>query len=155
MTDNANDLPPCLIYIDKEGRLWHQGAEMIHAGINSLMLEHITLEDGRYIIEFRGQRCYVEVEDTALVVQRVSLDREGGSSLKILLSDGRTEELNPDLLWIGRDNVIYTKVRDGKLPARFLRQAYYQLAEFIEEVDGGYALKLGGKLHHIVQGRPQ
>lgn len=155
MEPTQTDLPPCMIFIDKEGRMWHEGAEMIHPGINELLLEHLALEGETYVIEFRGQRCFVEVEDTALVVQRVVGQGEEPDGLSLTTSDGRTEELNPALLWITDENVIYTKVREGSLPARFTRQAYYQLAEYIVEADQGFALKLGGKLHHLVTQPPQ
>jgi len=148
------DLPPCLIFIDQEGRLWHQGAEMIHAGINSLLLEHLSLDErGRYVIDYRGQRCQVEVEDTAIVVGRVSLSADG-ESLTLSLSDGTREALDPKLLWVAEDNAVYTRVREGRLPSRFLRQAYYQLAEHIQESENGFALSLGGRLYPLRPGRP-
>lgn len=144
-----------MIHIDTEGRLWHQGAEMIHPGINSMILEHIQREeDGRYTVVYRDQRCWVEVEDTALVVQKVT-ETEDGRALNLLLSDGVTEVLQPELLWLDENNVMYTKVRAMTLPARFLRRAYYQLAEFIVETDLGFALRIGGADHHLVPGRPE
>lgn len=154
MSTLPDDLPPCLIKIDKEGRMFHQGAEMIHQDINSLLLENLSLDaQGRFVIEFKGQRCFVEVEDTPLVVRRVSLQKDGGFSLS--LSDGSVEELNPHWLWISEENVLYTRVRGGSLPARFLRPAYYQLAEHIQETDSGFALLTSGQLWPIKPGRPE
>ncbi|MBW1713178.1 MAG: DUF1285 domain-containing protein [Deltaproteobacteria bacterium] len=151
----GQDLPPCLIFIDKEGRMFHQGTEMIHAGINSLLLENLTLDnEGRYIIDYKDQKCWVEVEDTPVVVQGVESEPDRPGRFKLALSDQTKEELNPELLWISPENVLYTKIRAGRLPARFLRPAYYQLAEFIEETDTGFALDCGGRLHPISQGRP-
>ena len=36
-----HDLPPCQILIDKDGRMYHQGAEMINQGINSFLLANL------------------------------------------------------------------------------------------------------------------
>lgn len=136
------DLPPCLIYIDKEGRMYHQGAEMIHRGINAVLLAGLDRDEtGRYVIEFKGQRCWVEVEDAPLVVRRV--DALAGEGFRIYLSDEQEEMLDPSRLWIGPDEAIYTLVRQGRLPARFLRPAYYQLAEHIVEQESGFALAAG------------
>ena len=137
-------LPPCLIYIDKEGKMYHQGAEMTHRGINAVLLAGLERdESGRYVIEFKGQRCWVEVEDAPLVVRRV--DALDGQGFKIYLSDEREETLDPSRLWIGPDEAIYTFVRNGRLPARFLRPAYYQLAEHIVEHESGFALAVNGQ----------
>ena len=78
-----NELPPCLIFIDKEGRWYHKGAEMIHRDFIRLFYEHMELDlQGRYVINWQGQRCWVDVEDTAFVVRRVTF--EDGTRPKIL-----------------------------------------------------------------------
>jgi hypothetical protein len=51
----------------------------------------------------------------------------------ISLSDGSIEELNLDHpFWIGKDNIIYCRVKRGEYAARFSHPAYYQLCERIE-----------------------
>lgn len=147
------DLPPCLIYIDKDGRMYHQGAEMTHRGINAVLLAGLDRdESSRYVIEFKGQRCWVEVEDAPLVVRRV--DALAGEGFRIYLSDEQEEMLDPSRLWIGPDEAIYTLVRQGRLPARFLRPAYYQLAEHIVEHESGFALADGDRRWPIDHGTP-
>lgn len=147
------DLPPCLILIDKEGRMFHQGAEMINQGINSFLLSKLSRDDqGRYIMELKDQRCWVEVEDVPLVVQRVAGDP--GDNPLLSLTDGTREPLDPDLVWSGPDNVLYTKVRQGSIPARFNRPAYYQVAEWVRETGDGFALDVRGRLYPIREGHP-
>jgi hypothetical protein len=52
---------------------------------------------------------------------------------------------------VGEENVLYCKVMEDTIPARFLRPAYYQLAEFIHEdkEDHRFYLLLRGKRHYI------
>ncbi len=153
MTEEYPKLPPCLILIDKEGRMFHEGAEMTNKGINGFLLSKLSLNgQGQYIIELKDQKCWVEVEDTPLVIQRVTEDGSGNPVLS--LTDGREEPLDPALVWTGPKNVLYTKVRQGTIPARFNRPAYYQAAEWIRETDHGFALVVGGRMYPIQEGHP-
>lgn len=146
--DWPDNLPPCLIHVDKEGRMWHFGAEMIHEGINRLLTDHVELDEkGRYIISFQGQRCFVEVEDTFFVIIRLDYrpaDDQAPERYLITLNDGSQEELDPAALTIGQENVIYARVKSSRFPARFLRQAYYQLTEYIVKRGKGFVLPCQG-----------
>lgn len=143
------ELPPCLIRVDKEGRFWHLNAEMTHEGINRLLMDHVELDDrGRYIISYHGQRCYVEVEDTFFVILRVDgrkFDDGSVGELDVHLNDGTVETLDPSTLEQNKDNVLYARIKNGRFPARFLRGSYYQLAEYVIEKNGRYVLPLGGR----------
>ena len=149
-----DDLPPCLIYVDKEGRMWHQGAEMIHKGINRLLTDHVELDPkGRYVIRFKGQECFVEVEDTLFVINRVQTPDDASESpperLVITLNDGTTEDLDPTTLRQNKDHVMYATVKSGRFPARFLRTGYYQLAEHVIETEDGFGVNLASGVHRI------
>ena len=147
------DLPPCMIFIDKEGRWFHKEAEMVHREIIEHFYRHMEMDaDGRIIINWRGDRCYVEVEDTPFIVKRVSAISSGhgaNESFKLYLSDGEREELLPESLRIGEKGVLYCSVRGGTFPARFSRPAYYQLAEHIKEERGKFYLPFKGKKYFI------
>jgi hypothetical protein len=102
------------------------------------------------------QRCYLEVEDTPLVITGVlhTAEREGDKPGQLLLAIKHLETpepLDPASLWIGEQNVLYCRVMDDGIPARFLRPAYYQLAEFIHEdkEQNRFYLSLGGKRFYI------
>lgn len=151
---NESDLPPCMIYIDKQGRWYHQGVEMIHREIIRLFYRQMEIDPGgRYIISWAGERCYVEVEDTPFVVRRAEYKGSGDDRRKagitLSLSDDSREALDPETLVLGRENVLYCRVKESTFPARFDRPAYYQLAEYIEEENGGFFLPLNGKKHWI------
>ncbi len=143
-----HEIRPCEIFIDKEGQWFYQGAEMHRREIVLFFYNHMSMDgEGRYILEWGGERCLLEVEDTALVVRRVA----AGSELFLLLSDDSTEKLDPETLYAGRANVLYCRVKGGAFPARFTRAAYYQLTEHIEEEDGAFVLRTGGKRCRILR----
>lgn len=151
--DWPDNLPPCLIHVDKEGKFWHLGAEMIHAGINRLLTDHVELDDkGRYIISYQGQRCFVEVEDTLFVITTLKEELFNNGKIKELtvsLNDGSDEILDPSTISQSHDNVLYARVKEGRFPARFLRSSYYQLAEFVEEKEECFVLSVGGRDYPI------
>jgi hypothetical protein len=148
---NDQDMPPCFILIDKEGRWFHKGAEMIHRDIVRFFYEHIEVDSlGRYVVRWGEEHCYLEVEDTPFVVQKVKVEEDGGiQNFRLFLSDDTEEILNPETLFVGGENVLYCKVKQGRFPARFLRPAYYQMAEFVREEEGGFHLPLNGEKHFI------
>ena len=140
--------PPCLIQVDENGKLFHDGAPMIHPGILELIYESVYFEDGVYSLKVGKQSCQLEVADTFHVVTRAEFT---GSGVVLTISDGSSEPLEPDSLWIGNGEVLYCMIKGGKFPARFLRQAYYQITERLVEHDGGFALDIGGRIHPLIQ----
>ena len=150
--DKNQDLHPCLIYIDKEGCWFHKGVEMIHREFIRLFYQNMEIDpQGRYIINWNGERCYVEVEDTAFVVRSATCKDTGAdldSRYFLFLSDDSSEEL-ADTLFLGADNVLYCKVKNRIFPARFSRPAYYQLAEYIKEDNGSFYLPCKGNKYNI------
>ncbi|MFH1035777.1 MAG: hypothetical protein V1806_14810 [Pseudomonadota bacterium] len=139
-------LPPCQIQVNAQGELSHNGAPMIHPGILELIYESVHHEDGIYLLRVGQQSCQLEVEDTFFVVQGASLS---DGQVLLALNGGASEPLDPESLWIGPQEVLYCRVKGGAFPARFLRQAYYQVAELIEEDGEGFALALGGRRYPL------
>jgi hypothetical protein len=140
--ENKTALPPCMIFVSKEGKWYHEGAEIIHRPIFLWLIQSLDkTEDGLFIVNLNNQRCFLEVEDTPLVVQRVERFQEdpaGSEQIRLYLNDDSVDILNPETLWGSPENVLYGLVKEGQIPARFLRPAYYQMAEFIEEGEDGY-----------------
>jgi len=153
MRSVEGDLQPCLIHIDKEGRWFHKGVEMIRREFVQSFYQQMEMDPaGHYIILWGGKRCYVDVEDTAFVVKRVSSpDEQGekGTGFMVRLSDETEEELMPDTLYLGESNVLYCKVKEGNFPARFNRAAYYQLTAHVEPGEEGYVLPVNGRKFKI------
>ena len=145
-----DDMPPCEIFINKEGRWFHHGAEIVRKDIIRLFYANMQRNSrGRYVLHWDGNICSVEVEDTAFVVRRVDKEQ---NAFCLYLSDDSVESLIPETLSVGRENVLYCTVKNGRFPARFTRAAYYQLAEHIEEEEGGgFFLRAGKTKHAILQ----
>jgi hypothetical protein len=144
-----DDMPPCEIFIDKEGRWFHNGAEIVRRDIIRLFYANMR-QDGRdrYVIHWARNTCSLEVEDTAFVVRRVDGEE---MAFSLHLSDDSVEKLAPETLSVGRENVLYCTVKNGRFPARFTRAAYYQLADHIEEEEGGgFFLRVGERKYPIL-----
>ena len=159
---SGDELLPCAIVIDREGDWYYQGSRMHRADMVSHLCQHMRRDEtsGLYIIQMGKQRCYLEVEDTPLVITGVSPTGQGerSSDEQMLLAIKyleKGESLDPETLWVGKENVLYCKVTEEQIPARFLRPAYYQLAEFIHEdlEQKRFYLLVGGEQYYIGHGK--
>jgi uncharacterized protein len=128
------DATPYLkLLIDKDGNWFQNGAEIIHPEIYKYfnqLLEHNP--NGGYRIRLGKEMCSVEVEDAPFVVKRI-YEENGG--LKIVLNDGTDEDFDPAHFWIAQHNIPYIHVKKARFHARFLRQAYYQISQYINSDD--------------------
>ena len=155
------EIAPCGIVIDREGDWYYQGGRMHRPDIVSHLCQNMGRDEtsGLYIIQVGKQRCYLEVEDTPLVITGVSHSGQGerSSDVQMLLAIKyleKAESLDPETLWVGKENVLYCKVMEEQIPARFLRPAYYQIAQFIKEdpEQKGFYLSIGRDRYYIDQG---
>lgn len=137
------------IRLDREGRFWHEGAEVTHAGFRRALLRWLDrLPDGRPILRLDEERyAYVDVEDADLLVVSA---RWAGERAVVVLNDESEEELDPTTLELGDGGALYCRVRSGALTARITTPAYYVVAERVDETAPGvFALRAGGQLHAI------
>ena len=145
--DEIFDVSPFVkLFIDKDGKWFQNGVEMIHSGICSLFCSSLEKTPvGTYQVRMGSEVCSVEVEDAPFVVTEV-IDGEEGS-IRIALNDGCTETLDPEGFWIGAKNVPYCRVKAGSFHARFSRPAYYQLAHHIvsDDNEDEFFLVVGGR----------
>jgi len=152
----GSEVPPCMMYVDKEGAWFHKGAPIIHRELLVLFYQCIRLdEEGHYIIRFKDQICRLDVEDTPFVILRTDFvpPRHDGEAERFVLHliDQSKEDLVPESLSIAPDHVLYCKVKGGKFTARFSRPSYYQIAKYIQEESetGRYFLCVNKKKHYI------
>ena len=153
--NKENEIHSLPIRVDKEGLWYYQGALMFRKDILEVFFQNLKKdEEGRYLVDLEGDRTFIEVEDTPIVVEAVAKhdsSNQEGESIEIFLSDSTSEILDPLTLRMSTENVLYCGIRNGMFEARFLRSAYYQVAEFIEH-DGekdSYFVPLNGKNYYI------
>ncbi len=104
--------------------------------------------DGSFFLQVGDERAPITVEDTPYVVR--TLEDDGAEGFVIVLNDGEREPLDPSTLEVGVDNALYTRVKRGRFRARFLRNAYYHLADRLDsDPDGRFFLNLRGIRHPI------
>ncbi len=159
MTTLIEHLPPLFstgksdIVVDEEGNWFFRGSPIVREDILQLFYDHLRLSpEGHYLIEWQGSVYPIEVADTPFVVGRV--DAEGGEDFPhtlwlTLRHIPQPERLEPDTLFVGRAHVLYCVIRNGTVPARFSRPAYYQIVRWIDENSGGYVLSLHGNTFPI------
>lgn len=105
--------------------------------------------DGGYYLQVAEERAPVTVEDTPYVVATVEDAPDGG--LIVVTNDEEREPLDPATLVVGAEHVLYCMVKGGRFRARFLRSAYYHLADRFVAGDGskGFAIEINGRRYPI------
>ncbi len=143
--------PTRVIRFGKDGR-WYANDEPIgNRRINVLFSRCLQLnQKGQYELVVGKDRTTVQVEDTPYVVTGVARTPE--SDFVISLNDNSEETLAPETLTVGDEHVLYCMVKERNFSARFLRRAYYQLAEYIIEEPRGpaYVLRVRQSTYQIL-----
>jgi hypothetical protein len=140
------------IELDAEGRWRHQGEPFANPNLIALFHRSIArTAGGTYVLAIPPFTYPITVADTPRFVRHVRIadadQGAGGRAVTLLLGDGSEQQLEPDGLAYVADRGLYCRVRapDGsRWPARFLRPAYYALAEHLVEEDGAFHLDLPG-----------
>ncbi len=99
-----------------------------------------------WLLDVGVDRQSVSVEDTPLVVAGIDGDPDTGFFVRT--NDGESGPLDCSTLEIGDADVLYCTVdrgERGRLRARFLRPAYYFLAQHVEAEDGRPVLRSQGR----------
>jgi uncharacterized protein len=108
--------------------------------------------DGSYFLQVAEERAPITVEDTPYVVTTIEDDGRGG--IVIVTNDDAREALDAATLEVGADNVLYCRIKRGEFRARFLRTAYYHLADYFVTDDGVRFSLLTGSQHHPIKIAP-
>ena len=135
-----------------DGRWYADEDPVVHERLARLFSRYVRRKAGGGYEIWIDERYHadVEIEDTPYVVSAVDTTTVGQFAIE--LNDGTREVLDVDSLQVGAGDVLYCRVKQGAERARFLRPAYYQLANFIEEVGPGrFQLRCGGTTYPIAQ----
>ena len=119
------------LFLDKEGRWFHEGVEVTHARTCLLLSRSLTRDStGRYCVRVGNESAKVDLEDAPYTVKSVTIRQGPGKrpdDYILHLNDGTDEPIAPGSLSVSRENVMYGKVKGRSERARFLRPAYYQI----------------------------
>src|ERR1700691_2923979 len=89
---------------------WYSDDERIDNQRIALLFSKSVHRDrhGNYYLQVAEERAPITVEDTPYVVKKVEGDAQSG--FNIVLNDDEREELGPETLEVGADNVLYCRV---------------------------------------------
>ncbi len=133
----------------RDGR-WYNDDEVIENPRIALLFSRSIRRnpDGGYLLQVADERAPITVEDTPYVVTAVEDD--GHRGFVIVTNDQLREPLDPSTLEVGDANVLYCRVKRGEFRARFLRNAYYALADhFVTEDGENFALMVDRQRYPI------
>lgn len=145
------DMGSPAIRVEKDGKWYFQGAEIIRKEILSLFYESLHLDEDGYYLEIDGERARLEVEDTVFLVQGAELVKDSEEAFWIRLNDGSQERLDLNTFRIAEGNVPYCLVKEGRFPARFLRLPFYQVAQHAQHAEDTdeYFILLNGRKYPL------
>jgi hypothetical protein len=139
------------IRLDGEGRFWHDGQPVEHAGLAAALHSWIGRhpDDGRYVLTNGYDWTYFTVEDAPYGVRTIRLEPE---RIVLVLSDGTGEAWDPGATRLGADGALYAIVKQGApggpYEAKFTRHAQASLAPVLVESEAP-SVRIGGRLHAI------
>jgi hypothetical protein len=117
-------------FIDSDGHLWHEGTEFDDPEVLKLFMKNMeAMPDGSYRVFCQGEECRITAEDVPYVVQDLVFTHE---RINLIFPGGYSEPLDPATLFVGKLNVLYCRVRGGRLAARFNRKSYLELAKKVK-----------------------
>ena len=131
------------IRLDGLGRWWHNGVLIGHERIVELFNRSVTVTDGgTYVLQVGPYTYPIFVDDTPFFVIAAFVS-ESASEVRIRLNDDSEERLELETLCYESEGGLRARVKAGKFDARFLRRAFHDLIDHIEEGDTGYVLRVG------------
>jgi hypothetical protein len=142
--------------LDAQGRFWHEGGVVEHAGLAAALHSWISRhpDDGRYILTNGYDWTYFTVDDAPYFVRAVRIEAD---RIRLLLSDGSDESLEPQASRVGEGDALYTMVKraapGGPYEAKFTPHAQASLAPaLVEATPAAPALCIGGRTIPIAVG---
>jgi len=139
------------IRLDAEGRFWHEGELVAHSGMQQAFATWIGRhpDDGRYILNNGYDWTYFAVDDVPFFVRTLRIATD---EVRLLLSDGSEEPLDPTTLAVGDRGAVYVRVKNGAFEARFSPEAQTKLAPLIVEGSSGrLELEVGAARYPIAE----
>ena len=133
------------IRLDAEGRFFHEGNPVEHAGLSRAMSSWISRhpDNGRWVLENGYDWCYVTIEDVPFWLKSARVE---GSAIIGTLTDGSEEQIDPTSLAFDDAGTIRCAVkanaRKGPYPAKLARHAQLAVSEKLREDGDAFVLAL-------------
>lgn len=136
-----------MVRLDGEGN-WFQGEyPILHERTVQFLHKNIQRdENGRYYLTGEDKPMYFTVEDVPYFVTKVEKTIAG---FLITLTDESIELLDLNHLWVGPKDALYCLVKGGGTPAKFFRNAYYDITNYLVKSGKRYCLVFGNKKYPI------
>lgn len=77
----------------------------------------------------QGEHCLFHPQDVPYVVQQIEIFKD---HIHLIFPGAYQETLDVSTLEIGKENVLYCKVRNSQMTARFNRKTYWELSQLVE-----------------------
>lgn len=124
------------IVLDEQGRFWHDGALVEHAGMARAFASWIQRhpDDGRFILSNGFDWTYFSVRDVPYFVKGV---RSVDGAPVAELSDGSEELLAAGTLETDAAGAAYCRVKSGAFEAKFTPAAQIALGPWLAEAASG------------------
>ena len=139
------------IRLDAEGRFWHEGRAVLHAGLAAGLHSWIGRhpDDGRYVLNNGFDWTYFTVDDAPYFVRAIRLEPV---HIVLALSDGTEEAWDPESTRVGPDGALYALVKrdapGGPYEAKFTRHAQTSLGPALVDAEAP-AVRIGGRVRSI------
>jgi hypothetical protein len=145
------------IRLDAQGRFWHDGRPVEHAGLAAALHSWIGRhpDDGRFILTNGYDWTYFTVDDAPYFVRAIRIEE---ARIALLLSDGSEETWDPGETRVGADGALYTRVKRGEpgdrpgpaadYAAKFTRHAQCSLGPVLVDAEPP-AVRIGGRVQPI------
>lgn len=139
------------ILLDAEGRFWHEGRPVEHAGLAAGLHSWISRhpDDGRFILTNGYDWTYFTVEDAPYFVRAIRVEPE---RIVLALSDDTEEAWDPGATRVGGDGALYALVKrsadTGPYEAKFTRHAQTSLDPVLVDAEPP-EVRIGGRVHAI------
>lgn len=148
MDDTLRDVTGnCRIRIDKDGRWFYENSEIINPLVLQSFWEALEQDDqGRWRINIPPEVCYLEVEDTPLVIAAI---RESPTGITLVLNNLHCEQMNPAQLDLAAETAPRYTLADG-MEVRFSRTAFHCLGSLLAEDDEGNVVLRCGDGEHCI-----
>jgi len=134
--------------LDTEGNLWHEGTLFEDPALLKFYMRKMEkTPEGKFKVLCQGETCFIEPQDVPYVI--LGIERKG-DQVELIFPGNYREILDPATLYVGKENVLYCKVRDGAFEARFSRKPFWEITHWVEQgQDKKFFLNLGGEKFQI------